>query len=370
MALGNITQQGYYKANQIFQGDGSNREFTLTTDFFNPLPETKRHFLVYIDNVLRSPDEYEYSKPKITFNTLTFGVNTIPPNTSLISVELAEYDKSYGDYQNLKLTDIVNNFIMGYVGDGKLLKNTKKSDVLFHAQRGIQELNYDTLRSEKSQEIEVPPSLSMPIPHDYVNYVKVSGTSNKGDEYVLFPIRKSSNPTAVLQDSDYNYIFDSDGRLTYAQDSELWKNYKKNASTSTFSTSKNIDWYTIDQSNLGGRYGLHPEFTQDNGGFLVDQVRGLIHFTSNMSGRLVILKYISEGLYSDEDTVIHKFAEDAIYKYIAHALLSTRINTPEYIIRRYRREKRAAIRNAKLRLSNLKLEELTQVMRGKSKHIK
>ena len=158
--------------------------------------------------------------------------------------------------------------------------------------------------------------------------------------------------------------------MTYAQDSELWKNYKKNASTSTFSTSKNIDWYTIDQSNLGGRYGLHPEFTQDNGGFLVDQVRGLIHFTSNMSGRLVILKYISDGLYSDEDTVIHKFAEDAIYKYIAHALLSTRINTPEYIIRRYRREKRAAIRNAKLRLSNLKLEELTQVMRGKSKHIK
>ena len=30
----------------------------------------------------------------------------------------------------------------------------------------------------------------------------------------------------------------------------------------------------------------------------------------------------------------------------------------------------AAIRQAKLRLSNIKLEELTQVLRGKSKHIK
>ena len=43
---------------------------------------------------------------------------------------------------------------------------------------------------------------------------------------------------------------------------------------------------------------------------------------------------------------------------------------PEYIINRFRKEKRAAMRNAKLRLSNIKLEEITQVMRGKSKTIK
>ena len=39
-------------------------------------------------------------------------------------------------------------------------------------------------------------------------------------------------------------------------------------------------------------------------------------------------------------------------------------------LNRFRRERRAAMRNAKLRLSNLKLKELTQVMRGKSKQIK
>jgi hypothetical protein len=67
---------------------------------------------------------------------------------------------------------------------------------------------------------------------------------------------------------------------------------------------------------------------------------------------------------------IHKLAEDAIYKYITHAIASGRANFPEYIINRFRKERRAAMRNAKLRLSNLKLGELTQVMRGKSKHIK
>ena len=67
---------------------------------------------------------------------------------------------------------------------------------------------------------------------------------------------------------------------------------------------------------------------------------------------------------------IHKFAEEAIYKYIAHAILSTKINVPEFIVNRFKRDRRAAMRNAKLRLSNIKLNELAQVMRGKSKHLK
>jgi len=50
--------------------------------------------------------------------------------------------------------------------------------------------------------------------------------------------------------------------------------------------------------------------------------------------------------------------------------LSTRANVQEYVVRRFQKSKFAAVRQAKLRLSNLKLEELTQILRGKSKHIK
>ena len=50
--------------------------------------------------------------------------------------------------------------------------------------------------------------------------------------------------------------------------------------------------------------------------------------------------------------------------------MSTRANIQEYIVRRFQKDKFAAIRKAKLRLSNLKLEELTQILRGKSKQIK
>ena len=56
--------------------------------------------------------------------------------------------------------------------------------------------------------------------------------------------------------------------------------------------------------------------------------------------------------------------------YINHAVLSTRRNVQEYIVARYKKEASAKLRNAKIRLSNIKLDEIVQVMRGKSKWIK
>ena len=82
------------------------------------------------------------------------------------------------------------------------------------------------------------------------------------------------------------------------------------------------------------------------------------------------IKYISDSLATDAEMQVHKFAEEAMYKSIAYGILSTRANVPEYIIGRFKRERSAAIRQAKLRLSNLKLEEMNQIMKGKSKQIK
>ena len=59
-----------------------------------------------------------------------------------------------------------------------------------------------------------------------------------------------------------------------------------------------------------------------------------------------------------------------MYKWIVYGCISARIDIPEYIIRRYKKERFAETRKAKLRLSNIKLEEITQIFRGKSKQIK
>ena len=59
-----------------------------------------------------------------------------------------------------------------------------------------------------------------------------------------------------------------------------------------------------------------------------------------------------------------------MYAHVLHAVVASKSASPEYLVRRLVTEKNAKVRNAKIRLSNIKLEELTQVMRGKSKQIK
>ena len=59
-----------------------------------------------------------------------------------------------------------------------------------------------------------------------------------------------------------------------------------------------------------------------------------------------------------------------MYKWIAYGCTSARVDVPENIIQRLKREKIAETRKAKIRLSNIKLNEITQIMRGKSKWIK
>ncbi len=94
----------------------------------------------------------------------------------------------FGGYQFISLEDVINNFIVSYVGDDKIISKIKRGDVAFHAQRALQELSFDTFKSTKSQEIVIPPSLTMALPQDYVNYVKVTYTDNAGVEHVVYPV--------------------------------------------------------------------------------------------------------------------------------------------------------------------------------------
>lgn len=361
MALFQGTQQQYYDNSQTFTGDASTVNFTLT---FNPLPSLESDFEIFFDGTEQNSNTYSYNN---STGVITFV--TAPGNGVLILVKQLIASEQLGNYQYVSIDDLVNNFRVAYVGEGKIISKVKIPDINFHAQRAIAEFSYDTLRSEKSQEIEIPPSLKMKLPHDYVNYVQFSFKDDAGIERILYPARKTSNPTAILQDSDYNYTFDNDNTLLKAFDSETWKDFKANVENKN--TVENVSGPDVDATLAEGRrYGLTPEHAQFNGLFFIDNSRGYVFFSSDMNGRIVTIKYISDNLGTEGEMRVHKFAEEAVYKHIAHAILSTRINTPEYIVARFKKEKRAAIRQAKLRLSNLKIEEMNLIMKNKSKIIK
>ena len=437
----------------------------------------------------------------------------------------------FGNYQFVSLNDIINQFILVYTGEDKIISKVSRVDVAFHAQRALAELSFDTFKSFKSQEITVPAALTMSLPQDYVNYTSLSSIDSSGIKRVLYPTSKTSNPTNPYQDTDgdfrlkikgtiqggsdiyldgvhknikngmvvdglknlntgaamsgaglrvwymtnvsdtYTNVYLWDGTtvidpindLGFAADDEIefyFENtdgslvpqeessrriddctitlgeykiatpaatdtdnikigmivsgygissgtsvtgivgttiYIDNALTDTVSATNQVffvaatsisdTWssyksITPSENNNddyeddtywpldGERYGLDPQHAQVNGSFYIDDATGKIHFSSNISGKTVVLDYISDSLGTDDEMQVHKFAEEAMYKCIMHAVMSTRINVPEYIVNRYKKERFAAIRQTKHRLSNIKLEELTQTLRGKSKQIK
>ena len=438
----------------------------------------------------------------------------------------------YGNYQFTSLDDIITQFQIAYVGEDKIISKVKRADIAFHAQRALQELSFDTFKSTKAQEITVPASLQMILPHDYVNYTKISTVDSAGIKHLLYPTGKTSNPQNPQTDTNGEFLFDTAGSIissgnlitngnfhggssgwilndngggsgllavsttsasgylstpiiapsigwfygydgnaiggyalpfgeyyavrqvnvpiisgeqytitytisnyssgsynfviidengdyssttdraangTYVEtltagdtastyppssiyfqntsttadgnavidsisvirvgddeSSDTWSSYKSGTPSENQDDYQDDTYWPMD----GSRFGLDPQHAQANGSFYIDNETGKIHFSSNISGKTVVLDYISDSLGTDGEMQVHKFAEEAMYKWIAHAILSTRANTQEYLVNRFKKERFAAVRTAKLRLSNIKLEEITQILRGKSKQIK
>jgi len=547
----------------------------------------------------------------------------------------------YGSYQFTSLEDIINQFQITYVGQDKIIPRIKRTDVAFHAMRALQELSFDTFKSTKAQEIVLPPTLQMILPHDYVNYTQLSWSDSAGVKRPIYPIKYTSNPFSILQDDDGSYDFSNDTELvtdpdfvrasgflhpkwgttklnmllkkpssvskpnsnpiagvypaggrkvTYAgginitlgKDAggtvgslnfahapqpigigagnlgytgrilavwhkvnvkgmdnidvgatvnvtaadaaetnsdgstgskpagEVIVSVQKNPGSTnyndftigSYTESRNmkaksdslqkdeggrafLEWgaseagtainksmvvdvkaydfvyvlitsrvpfnndddlgfsaVAVDQSgnqtgntytktaadayrnlvnditvtngvspdvlqnrdsinkqsstwekykssspaendqndfsydddrfdyNVGRRYGLDPSHAQINGSFYIDNEGGLIHFSSDLSGKTIILDYISDSLGTDDEMKVHKFAEEAMYKSMLCDIMSGRANVPEVAIRRYKKDKAASRRSAKLRLSNIKIEDITRIFRNKAKQIK
>ena len=367
--MGFITQTHYqyYNNSQKFTATAGQTVFTLT---FDPLPAAEANFIIYINNLEIDDNLYTYNSGN--------GQITFSSGRTAGEVLIVEFvTQRAGNYRYISLQNIVNNYMMGYVGDGKLIPTAKRTDVLFHAKRGIQEFSYEITRVEKIQEVEVSSSLSVPMPQDYVNYVQLSIVDNGGIEHIIHPARYTSVPSqSILQNATGEYLYDDDDSLLTAHKpttQDRFSNLDVNDLTGAYSN-EDIEYDSSRAgeriAEFGKRYGLDPQFAQKNGVFAIDELKGKFTFSSNLVNKIITIKYISDGMGTDAEMQVHKLAEDAIYKYITYAIASGRQAFPEYIINRFRKERRAAMRNAKLRLSNIKLGELTQVMRGKSKRIK
>jgi len=291
----------------------------------------------------------------------------------------APEDANWGSYQYVSLKDIVNNFMVMYAGNHSLVNNEERYKVLFHAKRGIQELNYDAFKEIKALELNVSDLLRFVLPSDYVNWVRVSLYKDG----ILRPLTENIqaiSSDAYLQDNDYRILFDIDGNVLKPEFSFLDEDRIKGTKKSIYLGSGayngklgyNIDgeWY-FDYS-IGARYGLNTETANVNPTFRIDKKAGVINFSSSMAGELCVLEYVSDGMENGDESMIsvNKMFEEFIYAYIRYSILNSKLGVQEYVVNRAKRDKSSLLRNAKIRISNIHPGRLLMSMRGQNKIIK
>jgi len=291
---------------------------------------------------------------------------------------LGQGDENWGSYQYITLADIVNNFMLMYVGNHELINNIDRYKVLFHAKRGIQELNYDAMREVKVLQQSLDDQIRLVLPSDYVNYVRISLYEN-GELRPLVENVQTNYSRSYLQDHEAKVLFDEDGGILEGM-SQVDYDRIKGLERSIYLGQSVMNgqegyrdgdrWYF--ERVIGARYGLNTETANINPTFRIDNRSGVINFSSEMSGKEVVIEYISDGLEkgNDADVVVNKLAEEFIYAYIKYMILSTKLGVQEYNVRRAQKEKTAKYRNAKLRISNLHPGRLLMNLRGQNKWIK
>ena len=68
----------------------------------------------------------------------------------------------------ISVNDIVNNFIISYTGPGKIIPDSKRTEVIFHARRCLQEFAYETIKSQFTKDSAVTANVALPLPTDFV----------------------------------------------------------------------------------------------------------------------------------------------------------------------------------------------------------
>jgi hypothetical protein len=289
-------------------------------------------------------------------------------------------DANWGSYQYVSLADIVNNFMLMYQGNHELVNNVDRYQVLFHAKRGIQELNYDAMKEIKILQLDVTLQLRFILPQDYVNWVRISVHADG----VLKPLTENIQTNwsgAYLQDHDANILFDEDGNVLKPENSELdleritggEKSIYLNDG-SRFNGSEGYccdgDWY-FDYA-IGARFGLNTETANSNPTFTIDKQSGVINFSNISKAASVVLEYVSDGMAGgvDSEVQLNKLFEEYIYAYVKYSILNGKLAVQEYVVNRARKDKSSLLRNAKIRLSNIHPGRLLQNMRGQNKWIK
>lgn len=275
----------------------------------------------------------------------------------------APTNTNHGAYQNVKLSDLVNNYMLNYVGEDLVVDNVPRHRVIYQIKQCIKNLNYDAVKGAKVIEAEIDDELKMVMPSNYVDYIRIS----RMEDGVLFPMsenRQAFRADAYLRDNNNELTFDGDGGVL------LTSSQLEADRIADIPGSANItDCYY--QYTVGANFGLDTSRATGNPTFRVNREYGVIDFDSTMSGKTIVIEYVSDGMEGGDDTLIgiNKFFEEYLYAYVTSELLDKKYGVTDVDRTRWRQKKRALYGNARIRIG-IKPGRMLMLLRGQNKWIK
>ena len=294
----------------------------------------------------------------------------------------------------ISLNDIINNFLISYTGPGKLIPDAKRTEVVFHARRCLQEFAYETLKSQMNTTGtttayvagtgnpvvgRVYPYYS--LPSDFVATISLTRSPLIPSATLTGPVAITSNfglfscaavteitigGTVTVSGTDSGtgsisgyingtpktyYIIATNSTFTSFQLSETLNGpgvVTTTASTTglTFSL-VNTSVPMIQTTTAFPSTGTASTSTTE---YYIDYVLDRIYFGSTISQFNIAYNYLSNALTTDETASIPKLAEQALYACMIYAILANRENTDPNTLQRLLMEKVAMLERSKSRL--------------------
>lgn len=195
-----------------------------------------------------------------------------------------------GYYAQTSMSDIVDNIMATYVGDGNLFTKLKRARVVSHARSVIKQLNYHVLALTNSAELSLNNLLTVPFPNDYVRFVKLHYINELGLPEPIIEDYQAVFATGYAQDTSKNFVYDQDGNVNILPNSVESERYRENqisrardflANSNTNNFGTGYYGYTYGNEDYR-RYGLDPEQATRARRFIADTNKGLFTFDGTL----------------------------------------------------------------------------------------
>jgi len=267
----------------------------------------------------------------------------------------------HGNYQYVSLEEVITQMELEKLDEDSYLEHTKRYKMVHHAKQGLRELTAQAANDILAFEVTVGTDLTVTLPQDYVNYVRVSVAvmDSLTGSFRLHPLDVNGNiniADGYLQDNDFFILFDEQGGILRADDTNAYGfPYKK---------------YAFEES--GGQFKLDTAKLSRYGEFTVDERRGKLLLSSELAEQQLVIEYVSDGLQanlSESEITIHKHIVPALKDWIYYACIAYKRSVPANEKKRALDRYKTTMHEAKLKRADFNFLEIARKMRTTSMNL-